>query len=93
MCPRPEEQPDRRAVAELGVELDRAPVPAHDPERRGEPEASSRELGGEEGVEEPLARELVPPAAGVCDLEVDVGPGRERLLEVGRLEILRLSDL
>ncbi len=75
-----EEDPESGAPARLAVDGDGAPMTAHDAEHGGEAEAASGELGGEEGIEDAFLGGGVHAAAGVLDLEVDVGAFGERLL-------------
>ncbi len=70
--------PEGRAPSRCTLDGDVASVLLDDPVHGGEPEAASLlgRLGREEGLEDPLARLLVHPVAGVARLEQDVRPAR-----------------
>ena len=73
-----EEQPEDGTTTRLAVDLEAALVAPEDAQHGGKPQSPARELGGEEGIEDPLQHLAWHAAPRVAHLQRHVGPGRQR---------------
>src|SRR4051794_14773651 len=65
----------RTAPARSALHRNRAMIAPHNPQDRCEPQPATRELGGEEGIEDTGAGILVHAAAGIVDLQSHLNSG------------------
>lgn len=75
------------SAAGLGIDLHRPLVSAHYAEHRGQPQPSSRELGGEERIEDPCPDPFVHSVSGVRDLDIRIESLRKILVDECTREI------
>src|SRR5260370_13429909 len=70
-----QEHPERTALVQFALDLDRPMIAAHDSQNGRQSQAASREFGGEERIENASNRIFIHAAAGVAHFEPTVCTG------------------